>query len=417
MADENQNKDDLMSNLRFKVMPDLEGIGRMPPPPPPQAPPAAAAPPPPPPSRAQSPPAPAAPRLTDEIKERREGDEGGITKFLRFNSKAYLIAGAALLVLAAGLAAFGFYKSRKSETVAQEPPPQVTEPSPAVPVEEDKDADNDGLSDKEERELGTDSADPDSDADGLSDGDEVLYFETSPFTSQSDDDKFNDGKELKDGYSPLLGGDAKLDAAGIGEITKLFDTDKLHEPTISTLISGDFWKMRVDQESEKSSQAESQELTGEKFTYTDPLYGYRVALPGKWKKSGEKTNIYFTEEGSASARYVQVQAYVGVNSEGEVTSAGLLESEVKRLANIASSGVEVLKTKVSGREAYELQLESKRASSTPGGAGLLTSTIEYIVTQGEASFIITASCTSDTGVSCMSGLASLASVIEANFKF
>lgn len=60
----------------------------------------------------------------------------------------------------------------------------------------DADADNDGLSDVQEGELGTDPQDADSDNDGLVDGREVNESGTDPLDADSDDDGLTDGEEV-----------------------------------------------------------------------------------------------------------------------------------------------------------------------------------------------------------------------------
>lgn len=70
----------------------------------------------------------------------------------------------------------------------------------------DIDSDGDGLSNAEEKTLGTDPNNPDTDGDGLSDGDEVRIWHTDPLKKDTDGDGFNDGDEIKNGYDPLVKG-------------------------------------------------------------------------------------------------------------------------------------------------------------------------------------------------------------------
>jgi hypothetical protein len=64
------------------------------------------------------------------------------------------------------------------------------------------DSDDDGLSNKEEKELGTDPKVADSDGDGLSDGDEVLTFGSDPLSVDSDGDGCEDGREVDAAADP-----------------------------------------------------------------------------------------------------------------------------------------------------------------------------------------------------------------------
>lgn len=68
---------------------------------------------------------------------------------------------------------------------------------------EQTDSDKDGLTDRRERELGTDPYKADTDGDGLSDGDEVLIWGTDPLNPDTDGDGYKDGDEVKNGYNPL----------------------------------------------------------------------------------------------------------------------------------------------------------------------------------------------------------------------
>ena len=71
------------------------------------------------------------------------------------------------------------------------------------------DTDNDGLSDEEEKALGTNPYLADSDNDGLSDKEEVNIYNTNPTNPDSDSDGYLDGEEIKNGYNP--NGQGKLE--------------------------------------------------------------------------------------------------------------------------------------------------------------------------------------------------------------
>lgn len=70
------------------------------------------------------------------------------------------------------------------------------------------DTDQDGLSDLEEMELGTNVSSVDSDNDGLFDMEEVKTYMTDPLNPDTDGDSYLDGQEVKSGYNPR--GDGKL---------------------------------------------------------------------------------------------------------------------------------------------------------------------------------------------------------------
>ena len=67
-----------------------------------------------------------------------------------------------------------------------------------------RDADKDGLTNKEEQEAGTDPRRADTDGDGLSDGDELTKAGTDPQKRDSDGDGAGDGWEHANGYDPQI---------------------------------------------------------------------------------------------------------------------------------------------------------------------------------------------------------------------
>lgn len=81
------------------------------------------------------------------------------------------------------------------------------------------DSDNDGLSDVQERRIGTNPNNPDTDADQLTDGEEVLKYATNPLNDDSDHDILSDGKEvLVYGTNPLnpdTSGDGMMDGTAV----------------------------------------------------------------------------------------------------------------------------------------------------------------------------------------------------------
>lgn len=66
----------------------------------------------------------------------------------------------------------------------------------------DADTDGDGLSDAEEKQIGTDPLKADTDGDGLSDTDEIKIWITDPLKADTDGDGYDDGKEILGGYNP-----------------------------------------------------------------------------------------------------------------------------------------------------------------------------------------------------------------------
>jgi len=70
------------------------------------------------------------------------------------------------------------------------------------------DTDDDGLTDEEEKELGTDINNVDTDDDGLFDREEVKVYQTDPLNADTDGDGYLDGEEVKEGNDPK--GEGKL---------------------------------------------------------------------------------------------------------------------------------------------------------------------------------------------------------------
>jgi hypothetical protein len=73
---------------------------------------------------------------------------------------------------------------------------------PGVNAPANTDSDLDGLTDEEEKTLGTNPNLIDSDFDTLSDYDEVKVYKTDPLKSDSDGDTYSDDAEIKSGYNP-----------------------------------------------------------------------------------------------------------------------------------------------------------------------------------------------------------------------
>ena len=85
----------------------------------------------------------------------------------------------------------------------------------------DDDPDDDGLTNDEEDEEGTDPVDPDTDDDGLTDGEEVNDHGTDPLDPDTDDDGLTDGEEVNDhGTDPL---DPDTDDGGTSDGVEVMD--------------------------------------------------------------------------------------------------------------------------------------------------------------------------------------------------
>ena len=73
----------------------------------------------------------------------------------------------------------------------------------AAAIEGEQDSDGDGLTNREEGQLGTDPFNPDTDGDELTDGNEVKNLGTDPLNQDTDKDRLSDGEEvLRQGTDP-----------------------------------------------------------------------------------------------------------------------------------------------------------------------------------------------------------------------
>jgi len=96
---------------------------------------------------------------------------------------------------------------------------------------EDKDSDGDGLSDKLEKELGTDRKKADSDGDGLSDGAEYNQHKTNPLVADTDGDGIKDGDEVNTYKTDPLKADSDGDGLKDGDEINKHKTDPIKADT------------------------------------------------------------------------------------------------------------------------------------------------------------------------------------------
>ncbi len=93
------------------------------------------------------------------------------------------------------------------------------------------DPDHDGLTNREERQLGTDPKKADTDGDGLSDGDEVKKYNTNPLKADTDGDGLSDGDEVLKYHTDPNKADTDGDGLSDGDEVLKYHTDPLKADT------------------------------------------------------------------------------------------------------------------------------------------------------------------------------------------
>lgn len=121
---------------------------------------------------------------------------------------------------------------------AQQPPADHdAQQPPAGTTPDTSDADEDGLTADEEKQLGTNPSLPDTDGDGLNDGNEVNDYKTDPLKLDTDGDGMTDGDEVSGSFagkygqiSPVLA-DTDGDGLSDGDEISLHHTDPTDDDT------------------------------------------------------------------------------------------------------------------------------------------------------------------------------------------
>jgi len=93
------------------------------------------------------------------------------------------------------------------------------------------DPDKDGLTNAEEKQLGTNKKVADSDGDGLMDGEEVKTYKTNPLNADSDGDGLKDGEEVKTSKTDPNKADTDGDGLSDGDEISKYKTDPLKADT------------------------------------------------------------------------------------------------------------------------------------------------------------------------------------------
>jgi len=133
------------------------------------------------------------------------------------------------------------------------------------------DKDGDGLTKREEKELGTDPDNRDTDGDGLSDGEEVRIYFTNPLNPDTDGDGLSDGDELRLHKTDPNKADTDGDGLSDGDEINKYNTDPLKADTDGDGLS------------------DGDEINIYK---TDPL---KIDTDGDGLTDGDEVNLYKTD--------------------------------------------------------------------------------------------------------------------------
>ena len=174
------------------------------------------------------------------------------------------------------------------------------------------DKDGDGLTKREEKELGTDPDNPDSDADGLKDGEEVRTYITNPLSPDTDSDTLIDGEEVNTYSTDPVKSDTDNDGLTDGDEIKLYKTDPLKTDTdVDTLSDGDELKIH-------KTDPLKVDTDGDTLTDGDEINLYKTdALnpdtDGDGLRDGEELNMYRTDPLKADTDAGSVDDFTEIN--------------------------------------------------------------------------------------------------------
>jgi hypothetical protein len=155
------------------------------------------------------------------------------------------------------------------------------------------DADGDGLTDEEERKLGTDPLNPDSDNDGLTDFEEVRIYKTNPLKFDTDGDGLADDTEVKINHTDPLVADTDGDGLNDWEEVTKYHTDPLKVDTDGDGLSdGDEIGIYLTDPAKADSDGDGVNDGDEVKVYkTNPL---STDTDGDSLTDGEEINKYHT---------------------------------------------------------------------------------------------------------------------------
>jgi outer membrane protein OmpA-like peptidoglycan-associated protein len=259
--------------------------------------------------------------------------------------------------------------------------------------DDDKDYDNDGLTNGQERALGTDPKNPDTDNDGLKDGEEVNKYKTNPLNADTDNDGLKDGEEVTRYKTDPLNPDTDKDGLKDGEEVTKYKTDPLNPDTDKDGLKDgeEVTKYKTDPlnpDTDNDGLKDGEEVAKYK---TDPL---KADTDGGSVNDGKEitnaTNPLDPSDDVPKKEELKVEVKKSIVLDGVVfktasaeispESAEILEIAFNTLNQNPEIEVEIQgHTDNVGKHAYNMKLSQKRADAVK----------DYIVKKGIAAFRIT----------------------------
>ncbi|RCK72603.1 MAG: Calcium-binding acidic-repeat protein precursor (ARP) [Ignavibacteriae bacterium] len=251
--------------------------------------------------------------------------------------------------------------------------------------DENTDKDNDGLTKKEEKSIGTDPNNPDTDGDGLNDGEEINKYKTNPLNKDSDKDGLKDGEEVTKYKTDPLQADTDNDGLQDGDEVNKYRTDPLVSDTDKDGLKDgeEVTKYRTDplvSDTDNDGLKDGEEVTIHK---TDPLKsdtdggsvsdGNEVA--NKTNPLDPKDDVKKEEIKVEPGKAIVLEGIVFKTGSAEITpeSEEILEKAYNTLSQNPEIEVEIHgHTDDIGKSTYNMKLSQRRADSVK----------EYLVQKG-----------------------------------
>lgn len=212
-------------------------------------------------------------------------------------------------------------------------------------TQETVDTDNDGLTDAQEADIGTDPTVADTDGDGLTDGDEVNEYGTDPLKEDSDDDGLTDGDEVNSYNTDPLAADTDGDGLEDGTEVNEYRTD----PTMADSDNdglNDYEELK-----EYNSDPNNRDSDGDGISDAD-----EVANGTDPNDSSDPAQLEDGDLGTVNFDFDK--------SNIDAQAARILSDNIKKLMDSPSFNVRIdAYTDHVGGDQYNLRLSQRRASS------------------------------------------------------